>query len=764
MFKRIITYSILTFVTLFGFFGNINLDIVQNNGDIHGVTLSYEGNTAYAAEPCKEGQTPEKDKCTPVASTEQLKNWNSVIDGINMLTMILSTIISPIILFVGWLMSPDWTSGDIFGMRPKMHDLWVTVSNIVYFVYAILLILIALGTMFGKDSFSYKTMLPKLALGIIMVPFTWWFVQMVIAISSVMTAQVMTIPLETLSKSESAWFNTTKSIPKEVRVSSSSGTWSSLSNAIERCKEKDSKCATPKEFLQWTSGMYGPLVVYAYSVFNVQSLKRLPEGIDVAWAALNIVHQSFIWVLMFLVFGLLILALTTILIMRAIKLWVYAIFSPLFTFQFVAGSAIMGEDKDTFTIKEFMGLAFVPAIIWLTLSFGLIMISSIQSSSNISAWDKKGTTCDLTKEKDCRINIMSSTSNYIDRYWKETGAGSGSNTKNYSTITTFHWGTIDFIFEWTATNQTQDSTKSQAIGTLDSIGGIFWFVIVDIIALTFIWLAFMAAKNVSKAVKAVAQPFEDIGNKVGSLAKSIPKYTPIPGTGMSANSMAQVPRSIESALSSADSKRFENSSVGKLLNADKNISTDRDNALVKAIKEWKKDDIAKLMREEGGKEYMYKSESVKAFMDELKGKNMTVQNAYLDKIGIKNTDQQKAIRDFANDNSKNKLETDPDKKAFLGLINTAISTSGTNWTANNTHNNINLNINSAGNEKDIASAIRWSNTEKTITRTDLETALKEKIKKPDGNIDTDKIKKILDEIKDDFFKKPGTSSGWWGWH
>ena len=98
-------------------------------------------------------------------------------------------------------------------------------------------------------------------------------------------------------------------------------------------------------------------------------------------------------------------------------------------------------------------------------------------------------------------------------------------------------------------------------------------------------MAFMAAKNVSKAVAMAVKPFEDIGNQVGSLAKSIPKYTPIPGLGMSANSMAQVPRSLESALSTADSKRFENSGIGKLLNADKNISTDRDNALVKAIKE-----------------------------------------------------------------------------------------------------------------------------------------------------------------------------------
>ena len=50
-------------------------------------------------------------------------------------------------------------------------------------------------------------------------------------------------------------------------------------------------------------------------------------------------------------------------------------------------------------------------------------------------------------------------------------------------------------------------------------------------------MAFMAAKNVSKAVKMAVEPFEKIGSQVGNLAKSIPKYTPIPGLGMSASTL-----------------------------------------------------------------------------------------------------------------------------------------------------------------------------------------------------------------------------------
>lgn len=70
----------------------------------------------------------------------------------------------------------------------------VTISNITYFIYAILLIFIALATIFGRENYGYKAMLPKLALGIILVPFTWWFVQWTISLTSVITASVISIP------------------------------------------------------------------------------------------------------------------------------------------------------------------------------------------------------------------------------------------------------------------------------------------------------------------------------------------------------------------------------------------------------------------------------------------------------------------------------------------------------------------------------------------------------------------------------------------
>lgn len=92
------------------------------------------------------------------------KMLNSLVGGLNIILDILTIIVSPAIMLASWLMSPDWTSGDLFGIRPALHSLWVTVSNIVYFIYAILLIFIALATIFNSQNYGYKQLLPKLAL------------------------------------------------------------------------------------------------------------------------------------------------------------------------------------------------------------------------------------------------------------------------------------------------------------------------------------------------------------------------------------------------------------------------------------------------------------------------------------------------------------------------------------------------------------------------------------------------------------------------
>jgi hypothetical protein len=148
------------------------------------------------------------------------KALNTFVAFINIVLSLLTIIVSPAIMLASWLMTPDWTSGDIFGIRPVMHKLWITISNITYFIYAILLIFIALATIFNSQNYGYKQLLPRLALGIILVPMTFWFVQFTISLATVVTASVVSIPMETLEKkiTDDSWWNTYL-IPKSITYS-----------------------------------------------------------------------------------------------------------------------------------------------------------------------------------------------------------------------------------------------------------------------------------------------------------------------------------------------------------------------------------------------------------------------------------------------------------------------------------------------------------------------------------------------------------------
>ncbi len=115
-------------------------------------------------------------------------------------------------------------------------------------------------------------MLPKLALGILMVPFSWWFVQWTISISAIVTASVITIPNETIhSLSDSTdWINT-KSMQRNYSVNNED-----TKDTNATCPtDGPEKCISPMEILQNGAGMYSYMMVYGYSIFKIQDVQKL---------------------------------------------------------------------------------------------------------------------------------------------------------------------------------------------------------------------------------------------------------------------------------------------------------------------------------------------------------------------------------------------------------------------------------------------------------------------------------------------------------
>lgn len=676
MLRKLFTSSLLSLVIVGGFFVNIKPDATH--------MVSFVSET-YAAPQCGWANQP---KCT--ADQEMLIMYNKLVAAINIFLDILTFIVSPAIMLAGWLMSPDWTSGDLFNLRPVLHNLWVLVSNITYFIYALLLIFIALATIFNSQNYGYKKLLPRLALGIILVPLTWWFVQFIISLSTIVTASVMNLPTEVMDKymtansAPDAWWNV-DSIPTTFELYTDPAVL--VSGAQKQYTQWP--YTSPKKILTDSSGIYGSLLIYGNGIFKLNEAKRLSTATDVLESIGWLVNKWILAIVMFVVFWFLVIALVFMLMMRAIKLWFYAIFSPLMTLRYVVGPELFGgkENSDGFELKEFIWLAFVPALVGLALSFGIVVVSVLQSPN---AGNKNAAPCDNAMMQPgwagCSIlNIMWWGANYIKKKVEERD--DWNNKINISVTEVLMWW-LTFKFYGSSVSDNELANMANNVNgyksALSATGSVFWTLIIDMISLIFIWSAFMAAKNVSNVAKAAFAPFEAIGTKVGKMAMDIPKYTPIPGTdGMSVYGATKLAGNAERAMSTAHDKEFENTKWWKMFGGDRFMSDEQSKKLSSAIKNGDKDYAAvhDIIKANGNKQEWHKWTHVEALADQLRGKTTMEQEKILKDLRFDDTASAKII-DFMKSDVRSKLKNEVDQKDLWELMKSAVGVSGAKWGTN----------------------------------------------------------------------------------
>lgn len=464
----------------------------------------------------------------PTQTNDSYKNFQETMNKwiwiINVIIWVFTAMLTPLIMLSSWLMSPDWTSGDLFNLRGPMHNLWKVVSNIIYFVYAVLLIIVAIGTIFQNKNFSYKTMLPRILLGLILVPFTWWFVQLTISLSTNITASVLTIPKEAVEKLEEnkwkqGWYEE-NIIPKEIDLKTYFGSGSEW-NKID-CSKNPWNCISVKWMFKESGWIYGSMLVYAYGIFKLHKLKDIDtqSNIDVIENVMDLMTSGIINSIMFLIFGILMLALLSILFVRAFWMWIYAIFSPLFTFNFAMWWSWW--KVDTIDIKDFISTAFAPAIIWFVLWFGIIVIAAVQWA--LSETNRKADPITLLPNSTCyNLFWIMGEENFIYTCETETGKTNSQGQKTYTRTSWVKFAGIIFKHSWS-----QDHQQIDPKSNIPAIGSIFWNMIIQFIALAFVWLAFMAGVKWNKILWKAVAPFEKITQEVKWIWGAMAGWMPVP--------------------------------------------------------------------------------------------------------------------------------------------------------------------------------------------------------------------------------------------
>ena len=388
--------------------------------------------------------------------------------------------------FVAIFMSPEWTNWEFIGFDANLKKLWIMMSNLVYMIFAFLLVWIAFMNILWKTGdWELKSALPRFIGWVLIVPFSWFFVNAMISLSSIMMTSVITLPYDSFPKDfEAAW---KVEICKDFEVNF----WLTDLKEVSNCK---AYTTVDDFFIDWDS-LSSIIAIYTYWIMSIEDNWKLKTAdlSTVKW----IVDLWIKWIidlLLIIVFFILMVALMLALFVRWIYIWLFLVFSPLFGLMFFFWDKWWDSVLKKFSIKEFVALALVPVYVWAALSFGLLFI--------FVAWQW------LLKSE--ALHVSDDKLSDVIEFW------------GFSL--TINWSILG------QNNEEKDSLSKLLTWLQWSIS----YLIIQIFWIAVLWMAVMAALKTSTITEQVTQPIQDFWNSVWQLAMKAPTYAPILPGGMSA--------------------------------------------------------------------------------------------------------------------------------------------------------------------------------------------------------------------------------------
>lgn len=454
------------------------------------------------------------------ASAQNDVDFKKIEDWFIQITTWISTIISVLLWALTYLvtlfLTPEWTSGTVFGLSKNLKDIWVLMSNIVYFAFAFILIAIAFANIVWTQwDFALKQALPRFIVWILIVPFSWFIVQFFVSLSSILTISALNLPFEVFQDYESQMSKV--DIPKNCTLNLwvlweqewTDSSKKTPSNQIYSCWTEKISVAKLLKSDKAADGIFGIVWLYTYWLVNIEWIskideKQLRDQIKTIW---DIVVKVVFDLLFIVVYAILMIALWLALMIRWIRLWIFMMLAPLFWIMYFFKKWWWGNGfLQKFNFKEFIALTLTPVYAMLALSFWIFFIFV---SWKWMTW----VTTDLTvKDKEVKI-------------WDFT-----------------------LTVEWAVSN---DLSVTDFLKTIwDWALWVIWALILKIFWIVVLWWAVMAALKQSQITQEIIQPISAFGESVWNLAKSIPQYTPILPGWQTLTSLSQQPDLLRNALAS----------------------------------------------------------------------------------------------------------------------------------------------------------------------------------------------------------------------
>ena len=431
---------------------------------------------------------------------------------LNTLLASISAIAWVMIYFVTMLLDPWFTSWTIFWIDTKLHDVWVLVSNIVYFIFAFILIWIAFMNIIWKgDKWELKQAMPKFIVWVLIVPFSWFIVSLVVSLSNILTIAALQLPSDSFQSFNEKLNNIELQTDCKLDFNKLSSDTSDTSSWFNCGWEKVKLWDSVKNSAFWL------VSAYVYGLIKIDELPNIQKQ-QLANKVINNLLDMLLFIifniLFILIFFILIVTLWIVLLVRIIWLWIYMALSPLFWLAYFFWKDWWWDLMKKFNFTEFLWLAMVPVYTMLALSFWFVFLSVTMEWLDSSWWQLK----DGNKWNESMFKIDKDTINF--KPWITNDKGEDVTFKFKVT-----WWPFSQL-----TSKSSDDWKQSFMSWLKwSALWFVWAIFMNIFWVVIFRIAIMAALQSSSITKEIVAPIKQFGDSVWSLVAKAPTYAPVFG-------------------------------------------------------------------------------------------------------------------------------------------------------------------------------------------------------------------------------------------
>lgn len=422
--------------------------------------------------------------CNDLAfAADEAKKSDWVIKLLSWILGIAASLIWVLTMLIWLFLRPEWTSGSVIWLDTQLKVMWILISNVVYFVFAFIFVTIAFMNIVwsGGELYQLKKAIPKFIIWVLIVPFSWFFVQFILSLSSILTVAVLSLPFDSFADLDIKSKEIELCNEKWSKINLSATWWN-----IIKCTEWEKQAITIWKFLEQNNNwwLYSIMTIYTYWVMKIDDkwlvkAKELNTIKDV-WS----LWLKWIFDLIFIiVYGLLCIAMFLAFMTRWFALWFYMMFSPVFWLLYYLWKWkdwIWSWASKNFNLHEFIALAFVPVYVAWALSFWLLFLLVAGKWFSENKWP------------DALIKFT----------WESLKINNNTFTSDAIKSAGDKW--FGWWFKW-------------PIGAM----------VLEMLWLAVMWMAVMVALKSSSITASVTDPIAKFGDSIWELIKKAPTYAPI---------------------------------------------------------------------------------------------------------------------------------------------------------------------------------------------------------------------------------------------